>query len=63
MKTPVRFQSQLLVRRSYRPERIRRRTLPVTFRPADRFVLSITDPLRPDATSNAGERVEIALTG
>jgi len=43
MKTIIRFQSRLLVRRSYKPARSGRRNLGVTFRPAPRFVVRITE--------------------
>ncbi|MDB6017992.1 MAG: hypothetical protein JWR19_2481 [Pedosphaera sp.] len=41
MKTPIRFQSRLLLRRSYKPARVNRRALGITFRPASRFDVSI----------------------
>ena len=31
MKSPIRYQSRLLIRRSYKPERVTRRRLGVTF--------------------------------
>ena len=34
MKTPIRYQSRLLIRRSYKPARIARRRLGITFRPS-----------------------------
>jgi hypothetical protein len=38
MKTPIRYQSRLLIRRSYKPER----RLSVVFRPQDRFELALS---------------------
>ena len=43
MKTPVRFQSRLLLRRSYQPARSRPRPLGVTFRRAPRFVVQVAE--------------------
>jgi hypothetical protein len=41
MKTPIRFQSRLLIRRSYKPARIFRGARGFTFRPASRAGLGI----------------------
>lgn len=49
MKTPIRFQSRLLVRRSYKPGRINRQTLGVRFRPAPRFTVTVTEQKERDA--------------
>jgi hypothetical protein len=43
MKTPIRFESRLLLRRSYKPVRNRRRNLGVTFRPAPRFAARVAE--------------------
>ena len=43
MKTPIRFQSRLLIRRSYKPARTQRRALGITFRPARPFGLQVAD--------------------
>jgi hypothetical protein len=43
MKTPIRFQSRLLLRRSYKPVRKRRRNLGVAFRSAPRFAVKVAE--------------------
>jgi hypothetical protein len=42
MRTPIRFQSRLLVRRSYKPIRGNRRALGIIFRPGSRLAVKIT---------------------
>jgi hypothetical protein len=52
MKTPIRFQSRLLIRRSYKPGRFNRRALGVTFRPVPRFEVKVAqrkEPAKPEA--------------
>lgn len=39
LRTPLRFQSRLLIRRSYKPDRAQRRRLTVNFRPTLRFAV------------------------
>ncbi len=43
MKTPIRFQSRLLIRRSYKPGRFNRRALGITFRPTARFAVKVAE--------------------
>jgi hypothetical protein len=43
MKTPRRFQSRLLIRPSYKPERHRPRALKVVFRPLQHFDVPILE--------------------
>ena len=58
MKPVLRYQSQLLYRRSYKPARLGRRSLGVTFRPAHNFALKFTRSSR--VTVPAGAK---ALSG
>jgi hypothetical protein len=44
MRTPLRFQSQLLPRRSYKPLRGSKRGLRIAFRPGRRFAPPVSDP-------------------
>ena len=62
VKTPLRFQSQLLLRRSYKPARIRRRTLGITFQPTRPIVVSISNNEINDkpASTTSGE---VTLSG
>ena len=55
MKTPVRFQSRLLTRRSYKPARASRRSLGITFRPTQSIVVPVTE------RCNAGQSVVATL--
>ena len=55
MKTPVRFQSRLLTRRSYKPARASRRTIGITFRPTQSVVVPVME------RRHAGQSVAAAL--
>jgi hypothetical protein len=62
MKNPIRLQSRLLIRRSYKPERIMRRRLVVAFqstRPVAVLISKNRNNERPDSTTLA----EIILSG
>ena len=62
MKSPIRFQSRLLIRRSYKPDRIARRKLGIAFhptRPVDVLIAKSRHDDRPDSATP----VEIALSG
>ena len=55
MRTPIRFQSRLLVRRSYKPGRASRRALGIKFRPAARFTVKIAEQNKTDAPAPDAE--------
>jgi hypothetical protein len=61
MKTPVRFQSRLLIRRSYKPGRRNRRALGVTFRPTSAFAVKVNEGKEPAAQSAGGEAFAYAI--
>lgn len=61
MKNPIRRQSQLLIRRSYKPARVPRYRLNVTFQPTRPVEVSIgKGKINPPANAAS---VEIALSG
>ncbi len=62
MKSPIRFQSRLLIRRSYKPERITRRRLGIAFQPTRPVAVLISKSLLNDRPDSATP-VEIALSG
>ena len=62
MKSPIRFQSRLLIRRSYKPERITRRRLGIAFHPT-RPVPVLISKSRHDDRPDSATPVEIALSG
>jgi hypothetical protein len=62
MKSPIRFQSRLLIRRSYKPERLTGRRLGIAFHPARPVVVLIAKS-RNDEQSGSTTPVEIALSG
>ena len=61
MKTPIRFQSRLLTRRSYKPARTGRRNLGVTFRPAPRFAVKIADNSRAAPNAATAEALSYSI--
>jgi hypothetical protein len=62
MKNPIRFQSRLLIRRSYKPERVSRRKLGIAFHPT-RPVDALIAKSRNDERSDNTTPVEIVLSG
>jgi hypothetical protein len=62
MKHPIRLQSQLLIRRSYKPERVVRRRLEVTFQPTRRVAVLISNHRNTELNNRAASH-EIALSG
>ncbi len=62
MKTPLRLQSQLLIRRSYKPERITRRRLGIAFHPTQPVAVLISKS-RHDERPDSVAPVEIAMSG
>jgi hypothetical protein len=62
MRTPVRYQSLLLLRRSYKPARATRRRLNITFHPARPVAVSISKIPKNENTDGTTS-VEIALSG
>ena len=63
MKTPIRFQSRLLIRRSYKPARAQWRALNISFRPTPRFVVPVSETDRNKEPAATAPRLEIALSG
>ena len=63
LKTPVRYQSRLLIRRCYKPDRAQWRPLGVTFRPTQRFVVPVAGDDRKDEPAATTPRTEIARSG
>jgi hypothetical protein len=62
MKSPIRFQSRLLIRRSFKPERVTRRRLGIAFQPTRPVAVLISksrNEERPDRTTLG----EITLSG
>jgi hypothetical protein len=62
MKAPIRLQSRLLIRRSYKPERLTRRRLGVAFKPT-RPVAVLISKNRNDEQPDSTTPVDIALSG
>ena len=62
MKPVLRYQSQLLYRRSYKPARSARRSLGITFRPAHTFALKVEPRAVTQAPAYAAANVT-ALSG
>ena len=62
MKNPIRFQSRLLIRRSYKPERIARRKLGIAFQPT-RPVAVLISKSRNDERPDSATLDEITLSG
>jgi hypothetical protein len=62
MKTPIRLQSRLLIRRSYKPERAMRRRLGIAFRPT-RPVAVLISKGRNDGQADGKTPAQITLSG
>lgn len=62
MKAPLRFQSQLLVRRSYKPARVKRRAIGIAFQPARPVVVSISTT-QTNVTPASAPSVDVTLSG
>jgi hypothetical protein len=62
MKTPIRFQSRLLPRRSYKPQRLNRRRLGITFYPANRCVIKVVG-LNAESAPQSDANAVMARTG
>ena len=62
MKTPIRLQSKLLIRRSYKPERVWRRRLGIAFQPTRPVAVLISKHQNKNQSDNATP-VEITLSG
>ncbi len=62
MKSPIRFQSRLLIRRSYKPKRVMRRRLGIAFQPT-RPVAVLISKSRLNDRPDSATPVEIALSG
>jgi hypothetical protein len=63
VKTPVRYQSRLLIRRSYKPARMARRRLPIAFAPARPVAVLIANHDGVRSPERAATSDEIALSG
>ena len=63
MKTTLRFQSRLLIRRSYKPAHAQRRALNISFRFAPRFGVPVSEADRNEEPAATAPRIEIALSG
>jgi len=55
MKNPIRLQSHLLIRRSYKPIRANRRALGIIFRPGSRLAIKVTAVQEPAALPSADD--------